>query len=192
MNTEEALSALDLVDVPPADDLDELITEQVFALREYFLRNPVVPELYRGRMRRLHRITEAGFALGWSCTKATRPFPAISFGEQAELTNLLRGYELALSQVRSEMAKTLNPIVLGALAVRMVEVQLAFEVAFFAVTTEVEPADAEPKAADQADSGRMLWLLADGEDEQAQSELRGLIARERKRIMARHARDGRQ
>lgn len=187
------MGVLDLVEAPPAEELAELLEEQVFGIRDYFIRNAVVPELYHSRIRRLHRLKEAGEALGHRYDDAAAKVYE-NLSNHALLTDLLRDFERTMALLRQAISSTLHPVEIGALAGRMVDVQLTYEEAFYTLTQGMSFSETEVRATDHADTGRLLHLLSTNDgvssSEQATSELKMLLSRERLRINARRVRSG--
>lgn len=184
MTEETALHILQLDRTPPLEDLFDIVDEQLFELRDYFLRNPVVRELYESRMARITRIAEAAavFRLHFETQSETslQPFtPSTS-----ELTELLREFEQSLAQARLVLASSLHPQILCRTCEHMIDVQEAFEAAFMQLTTPIPPFDGAVRAAEHVDTGRLLQLLISGYRPDAEQ----LISKERRRILNRLAR----
>ncbi len=193
MDVHTALAHLELIDHPPEDVLEELLEERCFDLRDYFLRNPVIPELYASRVRRLQRIAEAAEALGFHWA-ARPPKPLIVLGRTASLAELLKRFEAEQAVLRSRLSASLHPIELADLAEAMVALQLDYEAGFFELTRAFGTTDEAVKAADHLDTGRLLrWIAQNGTPvPSAQSEATASIAAERRRIIDRRERARRQ
>ena len=58
MEISQVLNILQLTEMPPSDVLENLVEDEVFHLRDYFLRNPVVKQLYVARIRKLNKLLE--------------------------------------------------------------------------------------------------------------------------------------
>lgn len=58
MEISQVLNTLQLTEIPPKDVLEEIVEDHIFQLRDYFLRNPVVKQLYAARIRKLNRLFE--------------------------------------------------------------------------------------------------------------------------------------
>ena len=179
MNEETAMDVLGLQELPQdKDDLIDQIEEQVFPIREYFLRNPVVSILYQKRMRQLERIAKASTLLGAETEAST---DNISFHLKAEgLTALLKGYEEVLMQARLRIASTMQPKAITSIVSAMLDVQDSYESQFMALTADLEEADESIKASEHLETGVLLLALRN--DDQAAAE--GMIRKERKRINA--------
>ncbi|WP_306640072.1 hypothetical protein [Sanyastnella coralliicola] len=187
MKLEQALDLLDLERKPEDPDIiEELIEEAVFPLREYFLRNPVVPVLYRSRLARIKQLQAAGESLGLSTSKSTPLTTSKDFSE-SDLAELLRAFEAALSQARLQVAQHLNPSALVASVEQMIAIQESFEHAFLRVTAHFASAESNILAADVVDTGKLLMLLQ--HEDPSSTEL---IEKERKRIEIIHERLRRQ
>jgi hypothetical protein len=184
MNTSTALAIYDLIAVPPHEVMGELIDSACFTIRDYFLRNPVVAEVYAARSKRLLRYREAAEVLQYNFSEQ-RQYPLNALTSSLTLEDLLRAFDRAIAAERQYMATTLHPDELIALAGRMVTIQQAYEQNFMALTGVYPTSAFEVKAADQLDTGRTLLLLR--EDARSKAVL-DCIAKERKRIATLNAR----
>lgn len=192
MDAQTALFHLDLVEQPPLDVLEELVEERCFEVRDYFLRNAVIPELYESRARRLERIAEAAEQLGASY--AAHPSETIHAAFTADtLTQLLKDFEAEQAGLRTRISASLNPRELAVLAHGMIALQMAYEDRFFALTAAFGMANEAVKAADHLDTGHVLHHIALHGEPQATDEgsIREAIENERRRISDRRARERR-
>lgn len=181
MTEATALHILQLDRIPPVDDLSEIVDEQLFELRDYFLRNPIIRELYENRIARMARIAEAASILGLEFKPRKLPLLHPVNFEVSELAELLRRFEQALAQARLVLASTLDPEVLRHTCKEMIAFQEAFEASFMQLTSEVAPSEGEVRAAEHIDTGRLLRALSSGYRPDAEL----LISKERKRILNR-------
>jgi hypothetical protein len=183
MNREMALHVFDFELAPPVAVIAEVLEEQVFELRDFFLRQAIVPEVYRTRIQRLERLHAAAGALGLELSVPEQRVFETFFLPTGRMEDLLHTYAELINTIRLYMAQRLHPLEVGSAAEQLIDVQLAFEEQFDAHTAHITPLEVAVKAADAIDVGRLLHLL--------QHDLAGaedLIARERQRIKARRAR----
>ena len=192
MDAQTALFHLDLVEQPPLDVLEELVEERCFEVRDYFLRNAVIPELYESRARRLERIAEAAEQLGAHYAAHPSETNHVAFTANT-LTQLLKDFEAEQAGLRTRISASLNPRELAVLAHGMIALQLAYEDRFFALTAAFGMAKEAVKAADHLDTGRVLHHIALYGEPQATKEgsIREAIENERRRISDRRARERR-
>lgn len=189
MDIDTALMHLELQSHPPTDVLEELVEERCFAIRDYFLRNPVVPELYESRRRRLQRTAEAATALG-----LVLPPPRISPGsptiDATSLVAVLRSFEEGQQSLRLRISSTLHPLELNELGQAMEQLQTDYEERFMEATANFAGSTESVKAAEHLDTGRLLqWISQHGLSELSdQEEPYTMIVRERRRINDRRAR----
>lgn len=190
MDVKSALLHLELTSQPPVDVLEELVEDRCFELRDYFLRNPVIAELYESRIRRLERIAEAAEALGLQLAAHPSETTSTVAFDGASLSELLRRFEEEQALVRTRMSTTLNPLALASIARAMIEVQGLYEDAFFSSTHRFGVQEDAVKASDHLDSGRLLQCMRlHGEPiPLATSEAVRMIESERRRISDRRAR----
>lgn len=183
MNREMALHVFDFELAPPSAVVAEVLEEQVFNLRDFFLRQSIVPEVYRTRIQRLERLHAAALALDLKLSSPEQPVFGDFFLPTGRMDELLHAYADRINTMRLYMAQRLHPLDVGWAAEQLIAVQLAFEEQFDALTAHIAPLDAPVKAAEVIDVGRLLQCL---QHDPAAAE--AMIARERQRIKARRAR----
>ncbi len=184
MTEAAALQILQLDIKPPVDDLREIAEDQLFDLRDYFLRNPVIRELYENRIARIERIATATETLGYSFGQNQPPeIPKVDFSS-LDLSELLRQFEQSLAMARLVLSSTLHPIVLTETCTSMIALQTSFEAQFIKLTAHISPYDGAVRAAEHVDTGRLLRALSSGYRPDAEL----LISKERRRILNRLAR----
>lgn len=187
MNREMALLVFDFELAPPSAVVAEVLEEQVFNLRDFFLRQAIVPEVYRTRIQRLERLHAAALALDLELTSLEQPVLGDFFLPNGRMDELLHAYADRINTLRLYMAQRLHPLDVGWAAEQLIAVQLAFEEQFDVLTAHIAPLDAPVKAAEVIDVGRLLQCL---QHDPAAAE--AMIARERQRIKARRARSHHQ
>lgn len=184
MNREMALNVFDFELMPPIDVVEETLEEHVFSLRDFFLRQAIVPEVYRTRIQRLQRLHDAAVVLGLELTNApAHGFKGFSL-PNGRMETLLHVYAEALNSVRLQMTQSLHPLSVAQGAEDLVRIQIDFEDRFDLLNEDIPPQDTPVKAADVLDVGRLLLHLASGDVEASTA----IISRERQRIKARRAR----
>lgn len=190
MDVKSALLHLELTAQPPVDVLEELVEDRCFELRDYFLRNPVIPELYASRIKRLERLADAAEALGLPVLAHPSTSKSSAAFKGAPLDDILRGFEESHALLRTEMSATLHPLALAGIAQAMIEVQEQYEEAFFIATQRFGIQADAVKASDHLDTGRLLrWMNLHGEPQPTQTgESAKMIEAERRRISDRRAR----
>ncbi len=190
MDAKSALFHLELTAQPPVDVLEEVVEDRCFELRDYFLRNPVIPELYASRIKRLERLAEAAEALGLPVLAHPSTSKSSAAFEGASLDDILRGFEESHALLRKQMSATLHPLALAGIAQAMIEVQEQYEEAFFMATQRFGIQEEAVKASNHLDTGRLLrWMNLDGEPQPTQTgESAKMIEAERRRISDRRAR----
>lgn len=190
MDAKSALFHLELSAQPPVDVLEEVVEDRCFELRDYFLRNPVIPELYASRIKRLERLAEAAEALGLPVLAHPSTSKSSAAFEGASLDDILRGFEESHALLRKQMSATLHPLALAGIAQAMIEVQEQYEEAFFMATQRFGIQEEAVKASNHLDTGRLLrWMNLDGEPQPTQTgESAKMIEAERRRISDRRAR----
>ena len=179
MKKEEAQFILDLESWPPLEVLEEIIEEEVFQFRDYFLRNPVIPVLYKSRIRKLEKLQNIQNTF-LEKTVLTKELQQISKPEHHELKEILRYLESQLALTRQKMSATLSPAEIASLANQMIEIQSHFEDSFLTHchAQNILPAEEKVMAADQIKTGRALNYIESGNH----TELKPLLEKELKRI----------
>ena len=179
MKKEEAQFILDLESWPPLEVLEEIIEEEVFQFRDYFLRNPVIPVLYKSRIRKLEKLQNIQNTFLEKTELALNSQP-ISTPELKELKTILRFLESQLALTRQKISATLTPADVAFLANQMIEIQSHFEESFknHCHAQNISPAKEKVMAADQIKTGLALNYIESGNHK----ELKPLLEKELKRI----------
>jgi len=183
LEKQEAKLILNLETWPPHDVLEEILEDEVFNLRDYFLRNPVVPVLYKSRIRKLKKLQEI-LETFLKKTETTFELAEIQDSKSNDLREILRFLESHLSRVRQQIAQSLNPVHLAQLAENMIKIQLKFEELFktYCYAENIKPAQEEVKAAQHINTGLGLKFI----ETQNQKDLTSLLEKELKRIVGRN------
>lgn len=180
MTEAQALAILSLTQqVEDPQELSDHIVELVFPIREFFLRQPIISVLFQSRIHRLEKIAEAAKYFRLTFSTVSENYSLQAFQTNDPLEFLLSSYEEQLSDLRLLAASTFDPLLLSAIATKMIILQLKFEDQFLELTTHLSPLKEEVKAAEAMDTGRVLFRLKREGTSAVQSEL----ARERQRIL---------
>ncbi|MFT4779326.1 MAG: hypothetical protein ACJAU0_001818 [Flavobacteriales bacterium] len=182
MNEAHALLLLGFSSKPDASELPDLMEEKVFEIRTYFLRQPVVPELFRSRIRKLTQLAEAASLLGLNYEAMQDPLA--SSAQTQELIPLLNACSVQMADLKLSISSTLNPTAIATLAGAMVAYQIQFEDVFFELTAGYPRSEEKVNAADALDVGELLFE----HKKQNSARIQELISKERIRISARKAR----
>ncbi|MFK7757737.1 MAG: hypothetical protein AB8B53_12475 [Flavobacteriales bacterium] len=180
MDQDKAQLILNLTSFPPIDILEEIIEEEVFQLRDYFLRNPVVGVLYNSRLRKLKQLEEVKSTFLRS-NEHSPNIPSFNLIQSKNMKLLFSELERAFTRLRGEMSRGLDPKTIATLAEKMINVQAEYEQKFielYQVQSKEEVPEVPVKAADQISTGRALILLKQGNSD----ELSDLLTKEYFRI----------
>jgi hypothetical protein len=158
------------------ETIEDAMVSQIFELRSYFLRQPIVAALYLRRIEKCYQLFEIATLLEVDLS-GDYIHSDIPLAE-GNVIDILKNYEAATSLLRLQVAQTMHPKSIGLVAKNLVAVQHDFEQYFLSVTSGEL---ATPVlAADQLNTGRLLRLLAINPHQQ---EVVEMIARERTRIL---------
>ena len=179
MEKEEAKLILNLEKWPPADVLAEMVELEVFSLRDYFLRNSVIPVLYKSRIRKLLKLQKLQESFFSASSSSLNVEPLVK-PEAKTLKELFRFLESQLAASRQKISKTLDPSHLECLAEKMIEIQSFFEENFknYCEKNNIQPAPEEVKAADHINTALALRYIKN----QNQEALLPLLEKEFRRI----------
>lgn len=172
-----AFAVLNLTPNAAIEEIEEALEMQIFELRNYFLRQPIVAALYVRRADKCVQLFDIAKLLDLPLSDdETHIHIPLAEGTLAEI---LKNYETITTRLRSQMARTMHPESIRLLALNLVSVQQDFENHFLALTAgeTLTPV----LAADQLQTGRLLRLLTTDADSPLVQEI---IARERSRILS--------
>jgi len=177
--------ALALIGGRESDDesaLMDTLEALVFPLRDFFLRSQVQIPLFRSRIARLNSIHQAALALSLiEDDEVDVKMDAISIPAgvsifQANL-ELLRNSEHQKSQLKLQMAQTMNPKVIADLAQQLCSVELDYFREFLKINESLEPSSLQIKSSEFPDSGNLIHLLNQNADESLE-----ILSKEKSRI----------
>ena len=111
MDKGTARTLLGLDDSVEQEDIMERLDAEAFAVRDHFMRQPVIPTLFRSRVNRLVELSDVGRVLDVKPLGAPVDLPALlPAGENFVL--LVRNHVENIRRLRTAMAATLDPDVL--------------------------------------------------------------------------------
>jgi len=179
LETSEAKLILNLESWPPDEVLEEIIEDETFQLRDYFLRNPVIKVLFKSRIRKLEKLAIIGQTFLNQPLNSEETNSALQI-ERSELVIILRFLESHLAECRRKMASTYKPSELAQLANQMIEIQEVYEEGLikYCHTESISPSREEVKAAEQLNTGLALRLIENGELD----EVKLMVSRELSRV----------
>lgn len=179
MDKGTALTLLGLNDSVEQDDIMERLDAEAFAVRDHFMRQPVIPTLFRSRVNRLVELSDVGRVLGVKPLGAPVDLPPLlPSGENFVL--LVRNHVENIRRLRTAMAATLDPDMLVQFGTTMCNLQVRYMEQFLVLSLDVSGEtiheDRVP-AREEADWQKLLGAIDSNE---AWAE--ALIARERARM----------
>tara|TARA_B100000795_G_scaffold267583_1_gene252744 strand:- start:30021 stop:30578 length:558 start_codon:yes stop_codon:yes gene_type:complete len=126
----QVLNTLQLTEMPPSDVLEELVEDEVFHLRDYFLRNPVVKQLYTARVRKLNKLLEIQkhYINNKEC-KSSEVSESIKL-VGSDFLEVLQDFEKNQSNLRGQLAATLTIWRLIEIVETLIQLQQEYEKQF--------------------------------------------------------------
>ncbi len=180
MEIPQVLNTLQLEKLPPADVLEEIIEEEVFHLRDYFLRNPVVKPLYSSRIRKLNNLLEIQneYCEVKNITQE-REIIDLSLSEE-NLLHLIQSFENSQADMKIRISATMDIEILISHVKRYIDLQEDFENKFkrcYSLEYPLSSPNYQVKLADQLTTGTVIRLLVLGKMEDAYPLLEKEFAR---------------
>lgn len=179
MNRNQAFLILGLQSDAAQEEVMERLDAEVFAVRDHFIRQPVIPELYRSRVDRLVQLSDVSRAMDIRPLGAPVELPQfLPHGENLQL--LVRNHIENMRRLKSSMAGTLDPDILARFGMSMTNLQLRYMEGFLEYTGQwalVSDDLANIPAREASEWQVLLDAIQDG-GITAQSA----VAKERKRI----------
>ena len=129
-------TALTLLGVDPGTNQEELMDKldaETFAVRDHFIRQPVIPALFRSRVNRLMQLSDIANTLGIDPLGTPVDLPELLVLEGGALALAERHLENLL-RLRTSMAGTLDPDVLARFGTTMNALQTRYMESFLAAT----------------------------------------------------------
>jgi hypothetical protein len=137
MDRNTALTLLGIDTDTTQEDLMDKLDAETFAVRDHFIRQPVIPVLFRSRVDRLMQLSDIANTLGVDPLGTPVELPQLLPLEGGAL-NLAETHLENLLRLRTSMAGTLDPDVLARFGTTMATLQTRYMEAFV-VATEGHP-----------------------------------------------------
>jgi hypothetical protein len=135
MDKGTALTLLGLDGDAAHEEVMERLDAETFSVRDHFMRQPIVPSLFRSRVNRLVQLSDVSQALTIAPLGATVDLPELlPAGENLLL--LVRNHIENIRRLRTEMAATLDPDVLAHFGNAMTNLQLRYMEGFVTKTED--------------------------------------------------------
>jgi hypothetical protein len=162
------------------EDLMERLDAEAFSIRDHFIRQPVVPALYRSRVDRLVLLSDVANVLNIHPLGAPVSLPMLE-GTGTGLQQIVEHHVENLVRLRSAMAGTLDPDVLARFGTTLAALQVRYMEAFCAAFGPVPDGDGvdTPVARDEPEWEALLAAVRS-----AVPEVQPVVQRERRRMAA--------
>ncbi len=164
MDKGTALTLLGLDGDASQEDVMERLDAETFAVRDHFLRQPIVPSLFRSRVNRLVQFSDVAQSLVIAPLGAPVDLPDL-LPAGGNLLLLVRNHIENIRRLRTEMAATLDPDVLAHFGNAMTNLQLRYMEGFLSETAEWSEDDSWPDgipAREESDWQKVLKAMNDG------------------------------
>ena len=179
MDKGTALTLLGLNDSVEQEEIMERLDAEAFAVRDHFMRQPVIPTLFRSRVNRLVELSDVGRVLDVQPLGAPVDLPALlPTGENFVL--LLRNHVENIRRLRTAMAATLDPDVLVRFGNTLCNLQVRYMEQFLVLSLDIAGQAIHEGAVPGRDEADWQELLGSVGSSDKQSE--ALISKERARM----------
>lgn len=161
------------------ENVMERLDAEAFAVRDHFMRQPVVPALFRSRVNRLVQLSDVSRVLNVEPLGAPVELPTL-LPSGPNFVLLVRNHVENIRRLRTAMAATLDPDVLVRFGNALCNLQVRYMEEFLALSLDsaVEDVALEPiPARDETDWQTLLASI-----EGTTAEARLVIVKERKRM----------
>ena len=179
MDKGTALTLLGLNDSVEQEEIMERLDAEAFAVRDHFMRQPVIPTLFRSRVNRLVELSDVGRVLDVKPLGAPVDLPTLlPTGENFVL--LVRNHVENIRRLRTAMAATLDPDVLVRFGNTLCNLQVRYMEQFLVLSLDIAGQavhEAPVPAREEADWQQLLESIGSSEK---WAEV--LIAKERARM----------
>ena len=179
MDKGTALTLLGLNDSVEQEEIMERLDAEAFAVRDHFMRQPVIPTLFRSRVNRLVELSDVGRVLDVKPLGAPVDLPTLlPTGENFVL--LVRNHVENIRRLRTAMAATLDPDVLVRFGNTLCNLQVRYMEQFLVLSLDVAGQavhESPVPAREEADWQQLLESIGSSEK---WAEV--LIAKERARM----------
>jgi hypothetical protein len=179
MDRNTALALLGVEADTTHEDLMECLDAEAFSVRDHFIRQPVVPALFRGRVNRLVQLSDISHTLGIDPLGSPVALPELLPLEGGALGCASNHLENLL-RLRTSMAGTLDPDVLARFGTTMATLQVRYMEAFLDATADwpLVPVDEDVPAREECEWQDLLQELREAEGR----DRFPLVSRERNRM----------
>lgn len=165
MDKGTALTLLGLNDTIEQEEVMERLDAEAFAVRDHFMRQPVIPTLFRSRVNRLVELSDVGRVLNVKPLGAPVDLPALlPSGENFVL--LVRNHVENIRRLRTAMAATLDPDVLVRFGNTLCNLQVRYMEQFLVLSLDVAGQtihEAPVPAREEADWQQLLESIGSSE-----------------------------
>ena len=184
MERSKALALLGLDEHASEENVTDALDQAVFKVRDYFMRNAVVPTLAESRVEKCVLLSDVAQTLEVSSLGTPAPTPQL-LPHGADLESLVRGHVENVMRCRNALATTLDPDSVAQIGHLLARVQTDYMRAFL-VLTESFAADQHPATVPAREAVDWMALLAairaDRQTPGASVLLRDLVVKERARM----------
>ena len=180
MDKGTALTLLGLDGDASQEDVMERLDAETFAVRDHFMRQPIVPSLFRSRVNRLVQLSDVAQSLVIAPLGAPVDLPDL-LPTGGNLLLLVRNHIENIRRLRTEMAATLDPDVLAHFGNAMTNLQLRYMEGFLSETAEWSEDDSWPDgipAREESDWQKVLKAINDGPIQGMQSPTSDVVLNE--------------
>ena len=186
MERSKALALLGLDESATEENVTDALDQAVFKVRDFFLRNAVIPLLAQSRVEKCVQLSDVAQTLEVSSLGVVPPAPQL-LPQGTDLESLIRGHVENLMRCRNAMASTLDPDSVAQLGHLMANLQSEYMTAFLSLTQPFAE-DQHPAAVPAREEADWMALLAAARaaNQSPGSDvlLRDLVVKERARMTA--------
>lgn len=177
-NTARTLLGVDPNAAP--EEVMERLDAESFAVRDHFIRQPIVPAVYKSRVDRLVQLSDVANALSIEPLGAPVDLPELVALNREDLVSLVEGQIENILRLRTAMAATLDPDVLARFGQTLVSLQLRYMEAFVDLTAHLPEYGEAVPGREEADWQSLLSTLRS--TERASNDVSVVLSRERRRM----------
>lgn len=186
MERSKALALLGLDEFATEDHVTDALDRAVFKVRDYFMRNAVVPTLAESRVEKCVQWSDVAQTLGVASLGSPAQLPQL-LPLGTELESLIRGHVENLMRCRNALATTLDPDSVAQIGHLMANVQTEYMKAFITLTSEFSSTQHPEAVPAREEADWMALLAAVRAAKQSPGSdilLRDLVVKERARMNA--------
>lgn len=159
----------------------ERLDAESFAVRDHFIRQPIVPAVYKSRVDRLVQLSDVANALSIEPLGAPVDLPELVALNREDLVSLVEGQIENILRLRTAMAATLDPDVLARFGQTLMSLQLRYMEAFVDLTAHLPEYGEAVPGREEADWQSLLSTLRS--TERASNDLSVVLSKERRRMV---------